>query len=150
MSLVELLGADSILDTLHGTDVEAIFAELCVPVARSENIAHAELVAALVEREALASTAIGDGIAIPHGVHPRLRRIVAVLGRARPGLRLETPDALPVQLFFALLRPPDAATAHLKALARVSQLLSTPGVRQGLLDAEDAAAMRHIVISASS
>jgi mannitol/fructose-specific phosphotransferase system IIA component (Ntr-type) len=147
MSIVDLLGAESILDALHGTSLDAIFVELCAPIAQRESIPRDELVLALAEREALASTAIGHGLAIPHGVHPQLTRVVGALGRARAGLALATPDGQPVRLFFALIRPPDAASAHLKALARVSRLLATPGVCEALLAAEDAAAMRAIVVA---
>lgn len=147
MSIALLLGPDAILATLRGTTIEAIFAELCAPIARAENVAADELVAALAEREALASTAIGGGIAIPHGVHPGLRRVVGVLGRAQPGLALDAPDGRPVRLFFALLRPPDFANGHLKALARVSQLLGAPGMVDALLAAEDADAMRRLVLA---
>jgi PTS system nitrogen regulatory IIA component len=146
MTLQSLLQPDAILAELGGRDAATIFAELCVPLARSEGIPQQELVAALLEREALATTAVGDGVAIPHGVHPRLQRVVASFGRAPAGVPFGAPDGQPVRLFVALLRPVEAAGAHLKALARVSQVLGRASVRDALLQAATAEKMYRILV----
>jgi PTS system nitrogen regulatory IIA component len=141
MSIIAPVPLDAIVPDLVGRDTAAIFAELCAPLEAITGVPSVELQAALAEREALAPTALGHGIAIPHGVHPGLRRVVAVLGRSRAGLDFAAPDGEPVRLFVALLRPPDAANAHLKALARVSRVLVDAHRRTALLDAVDADAM---------
>ncbi|MBC7976285.1 MAG: PTS sugar transporter subunit IIA [Myxococcales bacterium] len=145
MTLTELLPARAILADLQGHSREELFAELCGPVSRETGIPVAELADALAEREQLASTALGSGIAVPHGVHAGLDRVVACFARARAGIEFGAPDGEPVQFFVALLRPPDAAASHLKALARVSQLLSNVAVREQLLSAPDAEAIHRIV-----
>jgi PTS system nitrogen regulatory IIA component len=136
---------DAIVPDLVGRDAAAIFAELCAPLAAATGVPSAELVAALAEREALASTAVGNGVAIPHGTHPGLARIVACLGRSRGGVPFGAPDGAPVMLFVALLRPVEVAGAHLKALARVSQLLGNEDVRAELLAAPTAEQMQAIL-----
>lgn len=150
MTLVDLLPLEVIVPELHGTDAAAVFAELCVPIARSEGIPQAELVAALLEREALGATAIGDGVAIPHGVHPQLTRVVAAFGRSRAGVSLGAPDGKPAQLFVALMRPPEAAGAHLRALARVSQVLGHAPTRHALVAATSAQDIHRILVERSS
>jgi nitrogen PTS system EIIA component len=131
----QLFRPDAIVPDLVGRDATAIFAELCAPLAASEDVPLDELVRGLAEREALASTAVGNGVAIPHGTHPRIRRIVTSFGRSRTGVELAAPDGAPVHLFVALLRPPEAAGAHLKAMARISGALGDEHVRAALLAA---------------
>lgn len=145
MNLVDLFPLDAIVVELAGIDVPSVFAELCAPMARATGIAAPELIAALLEREALASTAIGHGIAIPHGVHPQLGGIVGALGRSRRGVSMGAPDDAPAHLFVALLRAPDGSNAHLKALARVSQLLGHSPTREALVAATSAAQMHEIL-----
>jgi nitrogen PTS system EIIA component len=145
MNLTELLPVEMILADLEGTTADALFVELCTPLAGVVGIPAVELAQALAEREALASTALGSGIAVPHGVHPGLDRVVASFGRARTGVAFDAPDGEPVHFFVALLRPPEAVGAHLTALARVGQLLGHASVREALLAAPDAAAMHRII-----
>ncbi len=91
----------------------------------------------LNERERLGSTAIGDGIAIPHGKLKGITQILGVFGRSREGIDFDSLDGSPTHLFFLLVAPEDSASLHLKALARVSRLFKDGGFRQRLLDAAD-------------
>jgi mannitol/fructose-specific phosphotransferase system IIA component (Ntr-type) len=142
------LAPEAILADLVGTDAVEVFHELCAPLARTERVPLEALVSALVEREQLASTAVGHGVAIPHGVHPDLGRVAAAFGRSRAGLDFAAPDGQPVHLFVVLVRPPDAASSHLKALARWGQILSNESTRQALLAAQTADDMRRILDAA--
>ncbi len=132
---------DAIVAELQGSTLEVIFPQLCEPISLATGIPLSELVATLREREALASTALGTGIAMPHGEHAGLTRVFTVLGRARAPVDMAAPDGVAVQLFVALLRPPAASVAHLKALAQWSRVLSDADTRAALLWAPDAAAM---------
>ncbi len=82
-----------------------------------------EVTEALLERERLASTAFGRGLAVPHA---RISGLTGVRGMllqlARP-IDFDAVDALPVDLVFVLLSPTDAGADHLKALAQVSRFL---------------------------
>jgi PTS system nitrogen regulatory IIA component len=100
-----------------------------------------ELVARLVERERLGCTGLGGGVAIPHC---KLRDldgvIVAVAAMAQP-IDFGAADGIPVGLIFLVASPVDAAAPHLQALARISRLLRTPGVADGLRAARSAVEM---------
>ncbi len=109
----------------------------CLCNAHSE-IAFDRLIGVLNERERLGSTAIGDGIAIPHGKLRGITQILGVFGRSRAGVDFESLDGGPTHLFFLLVAPEDSASLHLKALARVSRLFKDASFRQRLLDAPDA------------
>src|SRR2546428_630433 len=104
-----------------------------------EEVDRAKLVQALEDREKLNSTALGEGVAIPHGKLPGLRRVIAAFGRSPLGVDFSSLDGKPTHLFFLLVAPEDSAGAHLKALARISRLLKDESFRQRLMRATTAA-----------
>jgi PTS system nitrogen regulatory IIA component len=75
----------------------------------------------LGERERLGSTGFGGGVAIPHGKIEGLDRVVGLFVRLAAPIDFAAIDALPIDLVFVLLSPPEAGVDHLKALARVSR-----------------------------
>jgi len=106
-----------------------------------------QLVDTLQRREKLQSTGIGEGVAIPHGKTDAVEDVVACVGRSRAGVDFQSLDGLPTHLFVTLLVPESKHGLHLKALARVSRLLKEPQVRQGLMEAPDAAAMYALLVA---
>ena len=92
----------------------------------------------LMAREALGSTAIGQGIAIPHGKCDCVKELVGCLAISKEGINFESLDGEPAHIFFLLIAPVDSAGPHLKALARISRLLKDKFVRDGFRAAEDA------------
>src|SRR2546427_312959 len=121
--------------------VEEAVEQLAGAVARRyrEEVDRAKLVQALEDREKLNSTALGEGVAIPHGKLPGLRRVIAAFGRSPGGVDFSSLDGKPTHLFFLLVAPEDSAGAHLKALARISRLLKDESFRQRLMRATTAA-----------
>ncbi|MBI4054990.1 MAG: PTS sugar transporter subunit IIA [Elusimicrobia bacterium] len=93
------------------------------------------VVQALLEREALGSTGIGCGVAIPHAKFSGLQQIIGALAISKRGIPFEAQDGQPAKIFFLLLAPPDSAGLHLKALAKISRLLKDPHLRQNLQNA---------------
>ena len=77
-----------------------------------------------MQREKLGSTAVGNGIAIPHGKMPNLTRLFGLFARLDRPVDFEALDGQPVDLIFLLLAPEGAGADHLKALARVARLLA--------------------------
>ncbi len=135
MRISEFLRPDAILADLRGRDAASVFAEVCGPVARSEGIEPADLVRRLLAREALSSTGVGDGVALPHARHPGLRNLAASFGRSREGVVMGPGDGSAVRLYFAIFTPEHLPAVHLKALARAANLLRARPVREALLDA---------------
>ena len=85
------------------------------------------------ERERISTTAIGEGVAIPHGKLPGIDRVLGVFARSPTGVDFASLDGEPTYLFFALIAPEDAAADHLKALARISRLLKDAAFRGRLM-----------------
>ena len=88
----------------------------------------------LLEREAIGSTGVGNGVAIPHGKIEGLDEILLCFGRSTAGIDFDSSDNRPVQLFLLLLSPAGTAREYLLTLARMSKLLKHSGIRQRLLD----------------
>lgn len=133
MKILDILASDAIIPALRATTKSEALQELAGLLARLHpEIDGARLVQVLLDREALGSTAIGEGIAIPHGKMPGVGNVVAAFGRSDTGLAFDSLDGKPTRLFFLLVAPEDSAGVHLKALARVSRLLKDKTFRDRL------------------
>lgn len=106
------------------------------------------LVRQLLERERVASTGIGDGVAVPHTYLPGLDRMVVVLSRVPTGIEFDAIDERPVHLVLLLAGPVLAKNLHLKLLARATRLLSYGNFREGVLRANTPAEIVSIFRSA--
>jgi PTS system nitrogen regulatory IIA component len=139
MKITDILSPDMVIADLKGTTKPEVLNELAKALtSKYKEISLAELTAVLAERERLGSTAIGDGIAIPHGKLRGVTKIIGAFGRHVKGVDFDSLDGGPSQLFFVLVAPEDSASLHLKALARVSRLLKESSFRERLLAAKDA------------
>lgn len=146
MKIVDLIKRDMIVPALQSTDKRGLLEELATYMASHHTrIDRASLSRVLIEREQLASTAIGEGVAIPHGKLGSVGEIVACLGRARDGVEFDSMDGQPTFLFFVLVAPESSTGAHLKALARISRVFKDPEFRKRLLEAPDAESMYTVV-----
>lgn len=124
MKITEFLDKQGIKIGIAATEKEDALGELVDVLAEIKEIGDKKnIVKALIERESLGSTGIGQGIAIPHGKSDRVKDIVAILGISKKGVNFEALDGEPVYIFFLLVAPKDTAGPHLKALAQISRLL---------------------------
>src|ERR1700752_4351637 len=138
MKIIDILPQENVLADLAGKTKVSVLDELSSALAaRHPEISKDRLLEVLLEREKLGSTAIGEGIAIPHGKLPKLAGVVPAFGRSREGGDFQSLDGGKTQLFFLLVAPEEASGAHLKALARVSRLLRDKDFRARLLAAPD-------------
>jgi len=147
MRVVDILTEELIVVQLRSTTKTEVLRELACHLAAHypEEIEAEQLTAVLLDRERLGTTAIGEGIAIPHGKLPRLKRVVAAFGRSPNGIDCHSLDGLLTKLFFLLVAPEDSAGVHLKALARVSRLLKDKTFRERLLQSESRAELYRVI-----
>lgn len=146
MKIVDLIKRDMVVPALNATDKRGLLEELAAYMSSHHaRIDRAMLAKVLIEREQLASTAIGEGVAIPHGKLGAVGEIVACLGRAPTGVEFDSMDGQPTYLFFVLVAPESSTGAHLKALARISRVFKDPEFRKRLLAAPDAESMYQVV-----
>ena len=120
-----------------GSNKREILANLVAPIAETHpGIDSTALVETLLEREQTSSTAIADGIAIPHGRHAIGDKVVCAFGRNRDGVEFDSIDGLPTQIFFVLVSPESRPTLHLRWLAHLAVLLRNSEFRAALLNAD--------------
>jgi len=140
MKLMDFLISDAIEPEMKSTTKPEAIEELVALLKRSGAIADAGPVAeAILKREELGTTGIGEGIAVPHGKSDAVNKLVAAFGRSGKGVDFNSIDGQPVQLFFLLIAPKDSAGPHLMALARISRLLKNRDFRKGLINAKNKA-----------
>jgi nitrogen PTS system EIIA component len=146
MKIADILSPELVIAELKGTTKPDVLNELATALtAKYKEISPAEMNAVLAERERLGSTAIGDGIAIPHGKLRGVKKIIGAFGRHLQGVDFDSLDGGPSQLFFVLVAPEDSASLHLKALARVSRLLRDAAFRERLIAAKDSAEIYSLI-----
>ncbi len=151
LDLTTLLPAECIHLDLVGADAEAVLMELSARVPGLTPAQRDELAAALLAREKIHSTGVGDGVALPHtreALAGVLHVPVIVMGRTVAPIDFHAIDAKPVQLFFLILAT--NLKEHLGLLARLSRMLRRPMVRKALLTATDAAAVMQIIARAQT
>lgn len=146
MPLADLLSAERIVLLTEPADRDGVLDAAARLLSDASPTLSAAIGDALREREALGSTAIGHGVAVPHArskAHDRARGAF---------LRLDHPvdfgngEAAPVDLVFAMSVPEHSAQLHLQALAELAGRFSDPGFRDALRGASDLPALRRVLL----
>lgn len=151
MRVADILSCELVVPELAASTKTDVLRELAHHLARHTPGVDAEqLVGVLLDRERLGTTAIGEGIAIPHGKLPGLAGVTAVFGLSAHGVDCGSLDGGPTRLFFLLVAPEDSAGVHLKALARVSRLLKDKAFRERLLQGGIAADLHRLICEEDS
>lgn len=138
MRLTEILSEERVTTQLAATTKEEALAALALLFTRADpTLDHEAVFEVLRERERLASTGIGSGVAIPHGRIASLDKLRAAVAISPAGIPFEAIDGAPVRIVVGVLAPQHHTGDHLRVLARVSRLLRSQEVRESLLGAKD-------------
>ncbi len=133
--IADALDTSCIKLELDGKRKLDVIRELVTLIADAGRITDAELVTSqILDRESLATTGIGGGIAIPHCLSEAASETVLAIGRKRSGVKFDAVDRRPVSLFFLMVGPPGAHNEHLRLLSRLARYLHDPGLKGGLLE----------------
>ena len=141
MPLADLVAPNAILPALRVNGKKQALLELATKAAALTGQNERSIFEILLQREKLGSTAVGNGIAIPHGKMAKLNRLFGLFARLDRPIDFEALDGQLVDLVFLLLAPEAAGADHLKALARVARLLRDPEMARKLRDCRDAEAI---------
>ena len=148
MKILEFLCAKAMSADLKSStkaDVITELIELFIEAGVVEKKHKKKIYEVLMAREALGSTAIGQGIAIPHGKTDCVKKLVGCLAVSKKGINFDSLDGEPAHIFFMLIAPIDSAGPHLKALAKISRLLKDKYFRESLRQAKDDKAILKII-----
>ncbi|MEM6905434.1 MAG: PTS IIA-like nitrogen regulatory protein PtsN [Pseudomonadota bacterium] len=146
MELSELVVQPGILPSVKANSKKQLFQEIAGKARDLYGLQARAVCEGLNEREKLGSTAMGNGIAVPHARLEGLDRIVGIFARLERPLDFEAADGLGVDLIFALLVPEESGSDHLRALAKVSRLLRDRDVCAKLRATSERAALFSLLI----
>ena len=141
MSVAKILTLEAVVPALRVNGKKQALQELSERAAAVSGLPAREIFDAILQRERLGPTGVGDGIAIPHGKLQRCERICGVFARLERPIDFEALDGLPVDLIFLLIAPESAGADHLKALASIARVLRHRDVAAQLRGARDAGAL---------
>jgi len=146
MKVMDILARDAVILDLGVQTKREVLAEMANALAKVEpQIEASRLLEVLLEREALQSTGIGEGVAIPHGKMVGLDRLVASFARSHEGVDFDAIDGQRTHHFFLLVVPEHSGGQYLKALARISRFFRDPTFRQRLSEVESLEDVIHAI-----
>ncbi len=141
MDLSDLITAERVFQGVKVANKKQLLLELSAVAGRHTGLQERIIFDALLERERLGTTGVGQGIAVPHAKLPGLASLYGFFASLEKPVDFEAIDEQPVDLVCLLLAPESAGADHLKALARISRLLRNQSVCEKLRGAADAAAL---------
>ena len=153
MKIMDFLAPKAVSTTLTSANKKDVVEELLgllINAGAVEKKHKSKVLEVLMAREALGSTAIGQGIAIPHGKCDCVKKLVGCLGISKAGIDFDSLDGEPAYIFFLLVAPVDSAGPHLKALAKISRLLKDKYIRESLKSVKDEKSMLQIILQEDS
>lgn len=137
MLLSELITPEAVVHSLKGATKKHVLMELSDRAGLISGLQPREIFDALLQRERLGSTGIGEGIAIPHGKLANAKAIFGLFARLAKPIDFGALDGIPVDLICLLIAPEGAGADHLKALARMARVLRDPRITAKLRCARD-------------
>jgi PTS system nitrogen regulatory IIA component len=150
MELNNLLSPADVLLNLRATDKPQALAVLAQQLAGRTEIGADEIVQAILQREELGSTGMGDGVAVPHARMQAVRQPIGAFARFAKPVEFGSVDEQPVDLVFMLLLPTAPQGHQLNALAYVARRLRDPEIREALRRAKGADAAYQLLASPSA
>jgi nitrogen PTS system EIIA component len=150
MTIASLISPDAVVSGIAGNNRKQVLQTLSEHVSQLSGLDERAIFETLLQRERLGTTAVGQGIAIPHGRIAGLKRLVGLFAKLARPVDFEAMDGQGVDLVFVLLAPEDAGADHLQALARIARLFRGASVAQKLRQADDEAALYAILTAESA
>ena len=144
-ALADFVTRDRVLLELKASSKRQLFQDLAAAVERASGVDQAVALAALVQREKLGTTGIGEGAAVPHARLKGLPGLLGFFARLAKPVDYDSLDDVPVDLVFLLVAPEDENAEQLKALARVARLLRDPALTARLRREDDVDVVHGIV-----
>lgn len=137
MDMQAILSPEAIISCSKSTSKKRVLKDAAELASRLYGVDFDKTLEALLAREALGPTGMGNGIAIPHARIADLEAVHGVFMRLEHPLDFDASDRKLVDLVFVLLAPEESGAEHLKALARVSRVLRDEDTREKLRNAAD-------------
>lgn len=147
--LGDLIAPETILPRLAAVSRRQALMTMAEAIARSAGVEARAAFDAVLMRERLAGTGVGEGVAIPHAAVAGVSHPIGVFARLDIPQNFDALDGRACDLVFMLLAPPDRGADHLKALARVSRFFRRADIREKLRGARGAAELHALIAGAA-
>jgi PTS system fructose-specific IIA component/PTS system nitrogen regulatory IIA component len=126
MKLTDFVVSDAILPDLQVSTKEQAIRAMVGSLKNAGRIRAEDeesIIAAIMKREELGSTGIGNGVAVPHTKHPSVDKLIATVALSKEGVDFASLDGEAVYIMFLLVSPPDRPGDHLRGLENISRHL---------------------------
>ena len=143
--IAKLLPLANVLLESEAGSKKRVFERVGLLFENNHNIGRSQVFDSLFAREKLGSTALGQGVAIPHGRIKGMKDAVGALVRMDQPIPFDAPDGAPVKLIFVLLVPERATDLHLQILSELAQMFSDGGFRERLATAPTAVEIHRLI-----
>ena len=151
MKLTDILSPDCILAQMDAPDKSSAIRELVHVVAETGKCTdEQELLKVVFDREAIRSTGIGHGLAVPHGKSDCCEKLVMALGKPVAEIDFESKDGQPADIVVLLASPRNQTGPHIQALARISRLMLMGDFRSAISNAQTAEEIYDIIAKSES
>ncbi|MBM1220663.1 PTS sugar transporter subunit IIA [Ponticoccus sp. SC2-23] len=150
MQLSKILRPECVKLLNGATSKKRLFQDIAELAQSVYGLGQSQVLDALLERETLGPTGVGQGVALPHARLHEIDRVCGLFFRLDRPLEFESVDRQPVDLVFTLFAPENAGVEHLKALALVSRTLRDPGICAKLRANDDAHTLHTILTETTS
>jgi fructose-specific phosphotransferase system IIA component len=145
--LAEILSENQVKVSLVGSSRDEVIKELLELLDDSDNFSNKKAIfKAVLEREHIMTTGVGNGIAIPHCKHDDCKEFALALGTTSEDVEFQAVDQNPVHIIFLLIGPKNEAGMHIKILSRITRILSDSEVREKILNISDPRELYHFLI----
>jgi PTS system nitrogen regulatory IIA component len=144
MEIIDLIKPEQVVSLRAGNKAQ-LLQELSRRAAKALGLEVQAILDPLTAREALGSTGVGQGVAVPHAKVPGLQHFFALFARLEKPLNFDAVDGQPVDLVLLLLIPAEGYSDHLAALACVARRLRDPEVARQLRANADPAALYELL-----
>jgi nitrogen PTS system EIIA component len=140
MALIDLMSPEVVKVPLAGRSKDEVIRELLGVLAGSGRLADEnKAYEAVIAREALGSTGLENGIAVPHAKTTAVKDLTIAIGIASPGIDFQALDGKPSTLFFLILAPPDKSGPHIEALAEIARMTRSTAFCKAVASARSSA-----------
>lgn len=147
MMLTDYLDIKTVIPVLNSKNKDDVINELAQNLSIfSPQINHERLVEVFQEREGLCSTAVDNGIAVPHAKLDGISNTVIGFGRSIEGIDYDSLDGKPTHFFISLIVPEESTGEHIKLLARISKVFKDQELRSKLMECETEAEIFELIV----
>jgi PTS system fructose-specific IIA component/PTS system nitrogen regulatory IIA component len=153
MKLTEFVIKEAILPALKATSKEDVIREMVASLKAAGAVKASDeeaVVAAIMKREELGSTGIGNGVAVPHTKHGSVDKLSATVAISRSGVDFSSLDGEDVFILFLLVSPPDRPGDHLRGLENISRHLRSQDFCNFLRQSKSAADVWDLLVEADA